>query len=173
MAKPTLLELQALPDPAQSDHYELIIPDIQGIVPGFSAAMRIQCQQAALPGMNIEVVSQEAAGNQLQHAGRATFNHDFQLTMIESRTLIIHKGLRQWMKKCRDHNTQLGSYKSEYGRQAQLIAYDQKGIAVDTFNIFGLWPSAIPELPFDGTASNIITIACTFQIDWWQAAGES
>jgi len=172
MGKPSLIELQSLPDPAQSDHYELIFPTIPGAPAGASQAFRIQCQSAALPGLNIEPGSQESAGNQLQHAGRATINHDFSITFIESRTLIIHKAIRRWMKYTRNHNTQLGHYKSEYGQNATLIAYDQKGVAVDTFQLFGVWPSAIPEYPFDGTASNIVTIAATFQIDYWEAEGD-
>lgn len=169
MAKPTLLELQALPDPAQSDHFELIIPNPPG--GGNAQALRVQCQQIALPGKSIEAVSQEVFGNQLQHAGRSTYSHDVSVTFIESRTLAIHKALRNWLEYCRRHDDQLGHYKNEYSRNVILNAFDQKGILIDEFTLYGFWPSQVPDVQFDGTASNIITIAATFQCDYWEPSG--
>lgn len=167
MAKVTLTEFQALPDPLTSDLYEFVIDRIPG--GGDQRALRIQCQQVSVPSKTVEAVQVDLAANTLMFAGRMTFDHSMNVTFVENRRMDIYNALDVWAEYCRNKETQLGHYKAEYSSSAQLYVYDQKGVMIKNFRIFGLWINVIPEYQFDSSTATLITCAATFQFDYFES----
>lgn len=165
MPKPTLGAIQAaVVDPMLSDHYSLVF----GAVPsgGNAAPLTLLCQQATKPGMTIEPVDVVLFGHQLEFGGRLTYTHDLNVTYVENRLNQISNTIEGWAEMIRSHNTQHGAYKAEYQTNARMIIYDQAGAVTAIYKIFNVWPSTVPEIQFDGTGGNLITMQVGFKFDY-------
>lgn len=168
MPKPTLGDIaSSVPDPMLSDNYTLDIPNVP--TGASSRPLLMQCRTASKPGVTINAVEVQLFGHTLEHAGNVTYSHDMQVEYVENRRMQIHTILEDWADYVRDHNTQHGHYKSEYARAGYLKLFDQKGITVKEYRIEGMWPSSIPETPFDGQAANLITLGIGFKYDFYGA----
>ena len=71
----------------------------------------------------------------------------------------------------RDHETQHGAYKAQYQTNARLTIFDQAGAVTAIYKIVNCWPSAVPEIQFDGTGANLITMQVTFKYDYVEREG--
>lgn len=150
-----------------SDNFILDIPNVP--TGASSVPLLMQCRTASKPGMTLNVVEVQVFGHTLEHASNITFSHDMQVEYVENRSVQIHTILEDWMILCRDPLTQHGAYKNEYSRDAFLRVFDQRGNRVKEYQIFGLWPSTVPETPFDGSASNLISVAIGYKYDYYLA----
>ena len=168
MPKPSLGDIAAaIPDPMLSDNYSLDIPNVP--TGASSRPLLMQCRTASKPGLTINAVEVQLFGHTLEHAGNLTYSHDMQVEYVENRFMQIHTILEGWAEYVRSHDTQHGAYKSEYARDGYLKLFDQKGRTVKEYRIEGMWPSSIPETPFDGQASNLIAISVGFKYDSFSA----
>ena len=166
MAKPTLIQVSgAISDPMLSDNFSFEIPNVPKGAAGLSNALLFQCKSATKPGMTLENVEAALFGHTLEYAGRQTFGHDLSATYIENKTGQITKGLEDWSILCRNPDTQLGEYKNVYATNAYLKVYDQKGTEVMQYIIYGLWPSQIPDISFDGSSATLIEHQISFKYD--------
>lgn len=131
----------------------------------------VQCQSTVLPGWTINQVEVALFGHTLEYAGNLTYNHDMSTTYIDNSKGDIRRIMEKWGDKCRSGKTQLGSYKNEYSRTAKLTIYDTAGKAVLAYNIYGLWPSTLPDGNLDGTSATAISHAIGFKMDWYEKSG--
>lgn len=166
MPKPSIGDVAAsIMDPMLSDNFVLEIPNVP--TGANTVPLRMQCQQATKPGMTINAVEVQLFGHTLEHAGNLTYNHDMTVQYLENRKAQIQGLLEAWAEYVRSHDSQHGAYKSEYARDGYLTIFDQKGTKVKEYRIVNMWPSVVPEVQFDGTASNIITLSVTFKFDYY------
>jgi hypothetical protein len=164
MPKPTLGDvIKAVPDPLLSDNYTLSFPSVP--TGDDAIPLLMQCKSASKPGYTINAVEVQLFGHTVEHAGNKTFGHDMTVEYVENRSLQIHNILEKWGEMVRGTQSQHGAFKSEYVRDGYLTIFDQKGNVVSEYVIENCWPSVVPESPFDGTASNIITLSITFKYD--------
>lgn len=165
MARNTHYDLRsALPDPLLSDMYKLIIPKFG------AESITILCQQVSLPAVTVEPVEAALGGMSSVYAGRVIYSHDLTITFVENRTLTVYNTLINWYQTARTYLTQQGNYKENYSTEAQIEVYDQMGNSpVQRFILYYLWCSGVPEIQFDSSSSNLVTISATFQYDYWQS----
>lgn len=162
--KPTLGDIAAsVLDPMLSDNYLLNIPDIPG--GGNAQALRMQCTSASKPGATLNAVEVQVFGHTLEFAANKTFSHDMSVEYVENRSAEITTLLENWAELIRSTETQTGGYKSEYARSGYFTIFDNKGRTVREYEIHGMWPSAVPDLAFNGTSSSIITLSVSFKFD--------
>jgi hypothetical protein len=170
MAKPNIGSIiAAVVDPMLSDNYQLAF----GSVPsgGNTMPLLMLCQQATKPGMTIEPVDVVLFGHQIEFGGRLTYTHDLSVTYVENRLNQISNTLEDWAEMIRDHETQHGAYKAQYQTNARLTIFDQAGAVTAIYKIVNCWPSAVPEIQFDGTGANLITMQVTFKYDYVEREG--
>jgi hypothetical protein len=164
--KPTLGDIAAtILDPMLSDNYLLNIPDIPGNDGGAAQALRMQCTSAAKPGATLNAVEVQVFGHTLEFAANKTFSHDMSVEYVENRTGKITDTLERWADLIRDTETQTGEYKAGYARSGYFTIFDNKGKTVREYEIHGMWPSAVPDLSFNGQSSSIITLSVSFKFD--------
>lgn len=165
MAKPSLGSVMAsVVDPMLSDNYQLQFGRVPG--GGDPLPLLMQCQQATKPGATIEPVDVALFGHQIEYAGRLTYTHDLSVTYVENRRGQITTALDNWAEFIRDHRTQHGAYKIDYQSDATLTIFDQAGSVSLAYKIVNCWITAVPEIQFDGSASNLITMQATFKFDY-------
>ena len=173
MAKPTLGDVAAsVLDPMLSDNFLLDIPNLPAGV-GDGKPLRIQCQSAVKPGVTINAVEVQVFGHTLEYASNKTFNHDMSIEYVENRSAQITTLLENWATLIRSTESQHGGYKSEYARNAYFTIFDNKGNVVKEYEIHGMWPSQIPDLSFNGSSSNLITLSTSWKFDHYTLKGQS
>ncbi len=172
MPKPTLGQLAAsVLDPMLSDNFLLDIPNIPG--GGDYTALRIQCQSAVKPGMTINAVEVQVFGHTLEFAGNKTFNHDMTIEYVENRSAQITTQLENWANLIRSTQSQHGAFKKDYARSGYFTIFDNMGNIVREYEIFGMWPSVVPDISFNGQSSSIINLSTTFKFDYYDLKGQS
>lgn len=155
MPKVTLTEATEIQDPLLSDNYELLFPELPSTVTGgadATSSLRIQCRSASKPGANIEEQLVEVFGHTLRHAGRRTVTGSFNVGFVENSTMDTYTILEQWADACRTMEEQLGQFKQDYSVTCEFIIYRQDGSVAKRYEIIGVWPKVVPELPFENTA---------------------
>ena len=168
--KPTLGDIAAtVMDPMLSDNYLLDIPNLP--VAGNAQALRMQCTSATKPGATINAVEVQVFGHTLEFAGNKTFSHDMSVEYVENRSGQITETLENWAELIRTTEGQTGGYKSEYARNGVFSIFDNKGITVREYTIVGMWPSAVPDLSFQGSSSSIITLSVSWKYDYYKLSG--
>ncbi len=168
MAKPNLgAVISSIVDPMVSDNFDLSISSVPG-GGGNVTPLLMQCQQATKPGMTVENVEVALFGHTIEYAGRMTFSHDLSVTYVENRKAEITNLLEGWAQYIRETQSQHGHYKADYMRDAKLTIYDQTGATVSTYNIKNCWVATVPEVQFDGSSANLITLQASFKYDWYE-----
>lgn len=170
MARVTLSEVISLGDPLLSDMFRLIFAKIPGT--GTSADvitnLSVSCQQVSLPGRTVEPVEVSLGGYSLMYGGRQTYTHDLSITFVETKDLLIINTLSGWMDYSRNKRTQIGHLKKDYATTANLFVYKQDGSIASTYQLSNVWCNSLPEVQFDSSSANLITVGASFQYDWWE-----
>lgn len=179
MPKPQLGHVMSvIKDPMVSDHFTLEIP----LVPtgaGDVEPLLIHCQNATKPGETVDEVLVALFGHTFVYAGRKVFNHDLNVTFVENVRGTIMTTLEYWAELIRGTHTQHGRFKrgtsgvgdDGYATNGKLRIYDNPGEMVLEYTLYNLWPASIPEVQFDGTASNLITHSVGFKMDYYECTG--
>lgn len=166
MAIPTIGDvISAIPDPLFSEHFRLSLPSVPGS--GDPNPFTFLCKSATKPGMTLTAVEVQIFGQTLEFAGNMTYSHDMSCEYYENRKMQITKNLEGWANFIRAHETQHGGYKSEYGVNGTLEIFDVKGNTVAKYTIYGMWPSAVPDMQFDGSASQALTVQVSWKYDYY------
>ena len=167
MAIPTLDDIiNSVTDPLFSEHFRLTLPSIPNS--GDPNPFTFQCKSATKPGMSLTQVEVQIFGHSLQFAGNVTYSHEMSCEYYENRKMQITKTLEDWSEFCRTHSTQHGAYKAEYAVQGTLEIYDVKGETIATYLIRNMWPSAVPDLQFDGSSSQALTVQVSWRYDYYE-----
>ena len=167
MAIPTLDDIQnSVQDPLFSEHFRLSFPSIPG--GGSVNPFTFQCKSATKPGMTLTQVEVQIFGHSLQYAGNVTYSHDMSCEYYENRKMQITKALEDWSEFARKHDTQHGAYKSEYAIVGTLQIFDVKGNVIATYKVHNMWPSAVPDMQFDGSSSQALSVQVSWKYDYYE-----
>ena len=164
-------------DPLLSDNYHLLITGIPPEVGGTDVGktLSLYCQQVNKPGQTIEAVVVALHGHELQFAGRNTTTHDLSVTFVETWDAEITTILEKWARFTRSLNCQTGNLKMDdskgYGKaMATLHVLQPSGESTKEYEIHNIWPTQVPEIPFQGDSSAIVPLQCTFKYDYYKEA---
>ncbi len=84
--KPTIDEIQSyLKDPLVSDNFLFTVPNPPPINMGgldVTIPLKVLCQEATKPGMEIQQVDIQLFGHTLVYGGNLTYSHDFDITFV-------------------------------------------------------------------------------------------
>jgi hypothetical protein len=166
MAKPNLQSVLTIADPMLSDNFELLfgtVPSVNGS--GNTQALLLQCKTVVKPGMTIEQVTYDLFGHTVEFAGRLTYSHTMAIEFVENWQGTITRTLENWMSVARDPITQHGALKAQYTSDAILNIYNQLGNVSLSYKIINMFPTEIPDLSFDGSASTALSVSATFSYD--------
>lgn len=162
MPKVTLTEFSSTGDPLLDDNFELLF-SVPAAVGGtsYTSMLRIQCKTGSKPGSTVETIMKEAFGFQLNYAGRKTFTHTFSTEFNENAEMAVYKPLESWHNLIRDTETQLGAVKADYAVKAIFRIFKQDGSIAAEYEIFGVFPTQVPDIQFGGTGQSI-----PVQVEW-------
>lgn len=158
-------------DPLLSDNYTFIISNLPNnlSVADPSRVLSLYCQQVQKPGETIEPVPVPLHGHEFQFAGRNTITHDLPITYVENYKMEITTILEEWVKSVRGFISQTGELKAEYAKASGLLrVLDPSGQKVKSYTIYGLWPTQVPEIQFQGDSATLITLQTTFKYDYYE-----
>jgi hypothetical protein len=178
--KPTIVQIAKILDPMLSDNFlfEINLPtkiigmaikslNGGGGITTATEVLRLQCRTASKPGSTIEPVPVDLFGHSIQYAGRLTFSHSMSVEYVEDRRGAVTQILTAWQNLCRKVLTQSGDYKLEYTGTGILTIFDQAGLETNKYTIKNMWPSEVPDMAFDGSGANLITVSSTFTYDYY------
>lgn len=173
MPKVTITEVQSLLDPLTSSLYELRFPTMAGVANSADGVrqLRIACQECSLPAKTTEAVDVEVHAHMLHYTGKVTYSGDLSITFVENRKMSIYNYLYDWQAYSKNHTNQLGEFKEQYAKPAELRVFDQKQAVVGAYKLFGFWISEIPEVTFNSDEA-VVTLGCTFKYDYFERFAE-
>jgi hypothetical protein len=165
MARTSYANILALPDAAQSWNFDLFFPSIPGST-GVARGMTYKCKTTALPSSAIEAVGIELHGTKKQEAGRATYQHTFNATIMETVDYATYMALRAWRDYMRSWKNNTGTNSSAYKVNLELDVYDNSGNISQTMILAGCFLTEIADIQFDGAASTVIDLSLSFSFDY-------
>lgn len=163
MPKPTLDDVLNVEDPMLGDNFDLTFTSVPG--GGDNRQLTIQCKTASKPGTTIQEVEMELFGHKVMHAAKRDWTHDMPIEYVEDSKGSITTQLEAWAEVIRAHDTQHGAFKRDYAVDAIFKIYDQTGAVAKEYKIINCWPSEVPEIQFDGSGGQAITLSATFKFD--------
>lgn len=156
-------DVNNLVDPLMLYNFDLIFPTIPG--GGNSRGMTVKCMSATLPGMQIDQVTVPLHGVEVNYGGRQIYTKTFTATFLETRDVTTRKAMREWMRFCRNNDTNKGNYKAQYAVDASMILYDDIPNVIQTSKIMGCFPISVDDLQLDGGQSAYAQYNITFSYD--------
>ena len=163
MARTSLQNVLSLPDAAMSWNFSLYFPSI----PGSSLSnIAYRCMSTSLPASKIEAVAIELAGVKVQEAGRAQYDHTFQVTFLETVDYATYMALRSWRDYTRSWKNNSGANKADYQINLELDLYDNAGEVSQTIILAGAWLTDIADVSLSGAESTAINIQATFSFNY-------
>ncbi len=161
----SLQNVMALPDAAQAWNFDFFIPAIPGTT--YSAQnLTFKCKTTELPASSIEPVKIELHGVAKQEAGRATYQHTFNTTFMETVDYATYMALRAWRDTMRSWKNNTGTNSQVYKQNCELDLYDNAGVIAQTIIIAGCFPTDIGNVTLDGTQSAVVDLQITWSFDY-------
>lgn len=166
MPKPTLEEILNIRDPMLNDNFDLTFASVPGN--GDPRKLRVQCKSGVKPGMSLQQAEMELFGHKTLHAARKTFSNSMSISFHESYDAIINRTLERWSETARKTQTQSGTFKAGYTTTATLNTYDQTGAKAQSWRIYNVWPTEVPDAQFDGAGGTAMTVDATLAYDYYE-----
>jgi hypothetical protein len=164
MSRSSLQNTLSLADPALSYNFDLLLPTIPGS--SDTRDLTFKCMTTNIPAPSAEPVEVALHGVVLKYAGRKIYTHEIEVTFLETADYSTRQKFINWNEAMRSWINNTGLLAAGYKTNAQLIVYNDLPQVVRTVNVFGLWPATIGEQALDGAASNVVTMAITFNFDY-------
>lgn len=166
MPKPSLEEILNIRDPMLNDNFDLIFARVPG--GGSNRQLRVQCKTGVKPGMSLQQAEMELFGHKTLHAARKTFSNSMSISFHESYDALINRTLERWSETARRTDTQSGTFKRDYATTGTLNTYDQTGAKAQSWEIYNIWPTEVPDAQFDGSGGTAMTVDATFAYDYYK-----
>jgi hypothetical protein len=166
-------DVLAINDPLYGDNFELWIPTLPTGVSGTPGnaknALRIQCKSVSMPGVQNEAQDLTLHGYKVSVVGRTVFQNTLSITYVETRQLEIYQTLKQWVKACRDWQTQISKGKQAYSTVGNLALFDEQGqvITGSAWTIGNMWCEQVQDINLDGSSASIVEVSASFRYDWF------
>lgn len=141
-----------------------------------SSDFSFMCKATSQPGKTMDKIAVPVRGGaEFYVSGDATFP-DWTVTVINDVDQSIRKAFEAWSGKIKGHETNLNKYGTSnpqlYKADAILNRYDQQGNVTATYQLVGLFPLGVPEIPLAyETKNSLEEFQQTFSIDYWLPAG--
>jgi hypothetical protein len=164
MAKPSLQDLRALPDPVQTWRFSLEIPEL-------GDGIRVRCKTAVVPGVSTDSVLVTVAGAEVKHMGREVWSHTFPFTIYETRDMYSFNKLRDWFHEGRDFAENSGDFKQAYEKTVIVTLYDDQGAEIKQITLEGCYPENIDDTQLDGSSAQAMEINATISYDFSRVTG--
>jgi hypothetical protein len=166
MARTSYQNLLALPDAAQQWNFDLFFPSIPGSS-GTARNITYKVRTTSLPSSKIETVPIELHGAKKQEAGRATYDHTFSCTIMETVDYQTYLTLRAWRDYMRSWKNNTGTDSTAYKVNLELDVYDNQGNVSQTFIVAGSFLTDIGDIGYDGAQGGaVIDLQLTFSFDY-------
>lgn len=165
MGRTSHSDIMSLPDAAQTWNFDLRFSRI----PGSSIRaerLTFKVKTTSIPGSSIEPVKIELHGVSKQEAGRATYEHTFNCTFLETIDYETYLAFRGWRDKARSWKRNTGVNSQEYKVPLELDLYDNAGAVILTLKMAGSFPTAMNEIQLDGAQSSVIDLGMTLSFDY-------
>lgn len=169
MARTSLQDVSAIPDPALIWNYDLFLPSI----PGASDTRQLtwRCMSSGLPGSEIDRVDVQLHGIQLVRAGRRNWTHTFNSTFLEAIDWNTRNQFINWMESARSWVNNTGTQSSAYIVTGQLVVYTDAPAVAKTVQVFGMWPQVVGDVQLDGSqGGGHVSLEITWAFDWTEEA---
>lgn len=161
---------ESLPDVLGTFRFNLLMT-----VPSFgneaTRDIALRCQQASIPGVQVEQMLVGLHGHERNFAGRTVYSKTMAVTFVETTGGATSRYLRAWKEAARGSNSGNGAYSNVYGTDAVLEVLDTSGAVALSYRIYTCWPTDIPEVQLDGSGSNPFLQPCTFSFDRFHLDG--
>lgn len=165
MARTSLQDVSAIPDPALTWNYDLFLPAI----PGSSSTQQLtwRCMSTGLPGSEIDRVDVQLHGIQLVRAGRRNWSHSFNSTFLEAIDWNTRNQFVNWMENARSWVNNTGSQSSVYTVNGQVVVYTDQPQVAKTVRIMNMWPQVVADVALDGAqGGGHVSLEITWSYDW-------
>lgn len=173
MAGVSIGAVEGLPDPLLATRFQLVIslPKVlTSLSNGFTPSSRelfLRCQQLQIPGVNIEPVTINLHGFELQRPGRTQFTKSMQTQFQETSDGYISKVLMRWKEAGRGSTSGNGAFHDDLTATAVASPLDIAGNPVGKWTIYKFWPQDIPDVQLDGASSQGLVRSATFAYDYF------
>lgn len=152
MARSSLDDFEgSIIDPAQPWNFQLRFLRLPSGV-GSTKPLTVRCQATTLPGVTMETVVVGLHGMERRFRGRRTYSGEFNVTFAENVDWSTYQIFRNWHNMMLSWENNTGSSSQLYKMQAELVTMDDAGNEQAAFQIYGIWPSAVGDISFDGSA---------------------
>lgn len=167
MARTSLQDIRALPDPLFTYNWDLIIPTMPG-TPN-SRSFTYKAMTTSIPGAQLENVTVNLGPAELRYAGRENYSHSMQVTLHETRDVGTRDMLRRWQRIARDNTLNTGTYKDVYSTTIELVLYDDLPQEVKRIRLVGAYVETFDDTSLD-RASAAVSTSVTFSYDYIEEA---
>lgn len=165
MARTSHSNVLALADAAQQWNFDLFFPSIPGST-GVNRNLTYKCKTTSLPGSKIDPVDIALHGVKKREAGMATYDHTFNVVVMETVDYSSLKALRAWRSFARNWRDNKGSDSAAYKVNLELDLYDNAGGISHTVILAGCFLTDIADTGFDGAQSSVVDLNLTFSFDY-------
>lgn len=165
MPRTSYANILQLPDAAQSWNFDLFFPQIPGSN-GQARNLSYKCKTSELPTSKIEPVDIELHGTKKREAGRASYDHNFNATFMETIDWATYQTFRAWRKYMRDWKNNAGTDSTAYKVNLELDLYDNAGNVSQTIILAGAFPTDINQVQLDGSQNTVIELQIGFSFDY-------
>lgn len=163
MARTSHAHVMNLPDAAQVWNFDLFLPAI----PGFGQNnLTYKCKTTSLPSSKIEPVKIDLHGVSKQEAGRATYEHTFQATFLETVDYKTFEAFRNWRDFMRSWKNNTGTDSAAYKVNLELDVYNNGPEVTKTVILVGCFVTDIADVAYNGGESTAVEMSITFSFDY-------
>lgn len=157
-------------------YVDLSLPSaLVGSIPNGTVAetkMKFFCKATAIPSMSIGSASVHFRGAEFKLAGDKTFT-DWQVTIINDTDFILRDAFERWNDMIIGNVNRDAAIEDDptaYMSNGTIAQLSRNGKTLKTYNMVGVWPSEINEIPLDhGTNDSIEEFGVTFKMQWWES----
>lgn len=163
----SLSDVESLASFAQLWNYDLVFDNLPTGVSGSLREMTFRCRSATLPSQEVEDMLIELHGVSINRAGRATNDHHFTASFLDSEAWDMRSAFIAWREIIRSWKNNTGSAADVYATSATLILYGDDGSDVKKeIKLMKVWPQSIGEVQFEGNTSGPGELQVTFSYDY-------
>ena len=123
----SLSDVESLTSFAQLWNFDLVFDNLPPGVSGSLREMTFRCRSTTLPSQELEDMLIELHGVSINRAGRATNDHHFSATFLDSEAWDIRNAFIQWRELIRSWKKNTGSSADVYATSATIIVYGDDG----------------------------------------------
>ena len=160
---------------ARPNLFEVVMPFPSVANPGAATTkMTFTCKGAQMPGSDIGMIELPYFGRTIKIAGNRTFA-EWTTTVINDEDFSVYNAIQTWMNSINSHSENVrgaGNSPIDYQSTADVVHYGKSGEEIKRTTIVNMWPSSLAPIDLAWETNDTLEeFTCTWQYDYWQAAG--